>query len=280
MKKRMICLIVITLSLFAFGVMAQAAAVKATLSGVKGSVFVQPAGGTFEPAKDGAAVSEGATLKTGPDGTAVLKWGNGNTMKLMPLTLAKVEDLKAEDKGATKSSFSLEQGRVVNRVGKLTKESSFTVKTPTAIAGVRGTAFDTGYEPTTNQTTVAVVEGDVSLTAGGVEVLVNAGFESAVSEGGTPAPPTEIPPEQLQELKTTVSELKIVAEETVAPAVEEKPAAAPEAEKVAEDKAIETVQEETVQKDTINNAVIEEAGGGCPTGGGCIQGTIILESSH
>jgi len=150
----------IALSLLVSGTLASAAAVKATLSEVKGSVFVQAAGGAFEPAKNGMAVAEGSTLKTGPDGSAILKW-DGNTAKLAPLTMVKVDTLKVDAKGKAESKLDLAQGNVVSRVGKLGKDSTFSVKTPAAIAGVRGTAFDTGVNPETNQTTVAVVEGDV-----------------------------------------------------------------------------------------------------------------------
>jgi hypothetical protein len=281
MTKRTICVLTITLALLCAGVMAQAAAVKATLAEVKGNVFVQPAGGAFAPAKEGMAVSEGATLKTGPDGSAILKWGDGNTMKITPLTLDKIDALKKDDKtGASQSNFLLTQGRVINRVGKIGKGSDFTVKTPAAVAGVRGTAFDMGINPETNQTTVAVAEGDVTLTAGGVDVALAAGFESSVTPGEAPVEPTVMSDEKTQELKSEVNELKTVTEETAPATSEAKPAAAEattETTTNAVDTAVEAVQNNTVETQTIDNTINEEIINNiCPGGGGCIRGTIDI----
>jgi hypothetical protein len=262
-------LIAIGLAIALFSVAAHAAAVKATLAGVKGTVFVQPAGGTFAPAKDGTAVSEGASIKTGPDGETVVQWGDGNTMKLSALTLTKVDALSVDGKGVSKSNFSLGQGRVISRVSKLTKDSSFTVKTPVAVAGVRGTAFDCEINPITNQTQVAVVEGSVTLSAGGVDVVVNEGFESAVAEGDVPSAPAAIPEVKMQQLKTTVGELKQMSEASAAG--EAAPATTAAA---AVESAVETVQDNIVETNTIQKGIIEGLTGGCPGGGGCIRGTI------
>jgi len=277
MTKRTAMILAITISLLAAGVMARAAAVKATLIEVKGNVYVQAAGGSFTPAKEGAAVAEGSTIKTGPDGSAILKWGDGNTMKIMPLTLAKVDELKKDDKsGATQSNFSLGQGRVINRVGKLAPASAFTVKTPAAIAGVRGTAFDMGINPETNQTTVAVAEGSITLSAAGVDMAVSEGFESAVTQGAAPEQPTEIPPAQLQELKSSVNDLKQVSEAAPAPPVETKTVAAPVE---TQQQTVDTVIDNTVQQSTINNAINNDVESViCPGGGGCIRGTIDMDT--
>jgi len=281
MRQRTLIILGITILLLTAGVMAHAAAVKATLVELKGSVMVQQPGGAFAAAKDGMAVSEGATVKTGPDGSAILKWGDGNTMKIMPLSLTKVDALSQDEKtGATKSDFSLGQGRVVNRVGKLAKDSSFTVKTPAAIAGVRGTAFDMGINPETNQTSIAVVEGSVTLAAAGVELVVAEGFESAVTEGAAPQPPTEIPPAQLQELKSTVNDLKQVSEAAPTP-TETKAAPAPASVTDTAQTAVDAVQSDTVEKQTIDSTINQQIQNlGCPGGGGCIRGTIDMGTGH
>ncbi len=271
----------IMIVLTSFAAAAVSAPVNAKLSGVAGQVFVQPAGGSFEPAANGASVSAGATLKTGPDGTAVILWGKGNSAKVGKLSIVKIDALTVDDKtGTSVSNLSLGQGRLISRTDKLaTQESQFTVRTPAAIAGVRGTAFDCAINPANNQTTVAVVEGSISLSAGGVETIVEQGFESAVDLGGTPTPPTEIPPEKAEEIKSTVSELKTVAETSAAPATEEKKTetAAPVAAEAVStaDSTLDTVLDNAVDQSTIQNAIIDNASTlVCPSGGGCIYGTI------
>ncbi len=260
-----------------------AAPVKATLSSVAGQVFVQPAGGSFAPAANGAAVADGGTIKTGPDGTAILSWGKGNTAKVGKLSIVKIDTLTADEQtGASVSNLSLGQGRLISRAEKLaTRESQFTVKTPAAIAGVRGTSFDCAINPANNQTTVAVIEGSISLAAGGVETVIEQGFESAVDIGGTPTAPTEIPPEKAEEIKSTVSELKTAAETTAASAAEEKKtetaAEAPAAAETVDalDSALDTVLDNTIDQNTIQNAIIDNATSlVCPAGGGCIYGII------
>jgi len=269
--------------IMAVGVMicgvAQAASVKATLGGVKGSVEVQKAaGGGWEAGANGLLLGEGAAVKTGPGAEAVLAWG-GHAVKIAALSLVKVATLTGDDKGGSVSKLSLEQGRVTARVAKLTtKESQFTVKTPTAIAGVRGTAFDFAINPANNATTLAVVEGSVSLAAGAAEVVVEQGFESAVAPGEAPSEPIEIPAERMEELKSSVTDLKetAAAVESAAPAAaakEEAPAAPAE---VDEAKVIETTQDNAVEQDTIQNAINEAAQNVCPGTGGCIEGTIEL----
>lgn len=283
MTKRL--LIFVGLAIALFSAAAQAAAVKATLAGVKGTVFVQPAGGSFAPVKDGAKVSEGASIKTGPDGEAVVKWGAGNTVKLTALTLAKIDALTSDDKGASKSNFSLSQGRVISRVGKLGKESSFTVKTPAAIAGVRGTAFDCGIDPISNQTQIAVVEGSVSVEAGGVEVVLEQGFESAITPGEAPETPVEISQEKMDDLKATVEELKdvseIVPDEGGDEGGDETEGDTGDATDEVVDDVIETVEDNTVETNTTEADIIDDVTeGGCPAGGGCIQGIIDMESEY
>lgn len=256
------CVLTIAIAMLAAGT-ARAAAVKATLSDVKGAVSVRQADGDYAPAKTGMTVADGVSIKTGADGSAILKWG-GHTAKIAPLTVVKVSSLKVDDKGVSESKLNLSQGRVVSKVGKLDKGSAFMIETPVAVAGVRGTAFETGMDPETNQATVAVVEGDVSVMAAGVEIMVAAGFESAIMTGAAPEQPTEIPADRMQELKTTVDEMKTEAEETAAPAEN--------------GKTVETIIDDTIQKQTIDNKVMDDAlNNACPAGGGCIKGTITLE---
>jgi len=279
MTKRTVCVLAIALSLFAYGVTASAAAVKATLIDVKGNVFVQPAGGEFAPAASGMAVEEGATLKTGPDGSAILKW-SGNTAKIARLTLITVDKLQTDKKGVSESKLNINQGFVVCKVEKLKQYSSFSVKTPAAIAGVRGTAFEAGINPETNQTTIAVAEGDVTVSAGGVDIVVAAGFESTISTGAAPEPPTEIPADKLQELKSTVEELKTVSEAAAPTETKAKPTETT-AQTITTDKAVEVIQDNNVKAQTIENTVLDEAiSGGCPVGGGCLKGTIHLDSGY
>ena len=57
---------------------------------------------------------------------------------------------------------------------KLGEESTFEVHTPNATTSIRGTVFTVSYEPSTNQTVVAVDEGTVNIEYGdGKEFILN-----------------------------------------------------------------------------------------------------------
>ena len=162
----------------------------------------------------------------------------------------------------------------MSKVAKLqTSDSVFTVKTPVATAGVRGTTFDTAIDPASNQATVAVVEGSVYVAVGDVEVMVAEGFSSMVTAGEPPAPPTAIPPAQLQELKDAGNELKEVAE-TAAATPEAAPAAPAAPTAAIIETVINTVKDNVIEQTTIQNVISDVAEQVCPAGGGCVQGTI------
>lgn len=78
-------------------------------------------------------------------------------------------------------------GKINCDVQKLSKESSFQIRTPSAVAGVRGTKF--GVEINQNGTaTINVSEGSVAVapsTGGGASVSVGAGQSASVKAGGS-----------------------------------------------------------------------------------------------
>jgi hypothetical protein len=251
---------------------AWAAPVKAKLVGVKGDVTARAtADAAWAKVAEGAMLPEGASLKTGADGEVSLVWPDGTAAKLYPLSILKVE-ASSRAGGASKTELNMEKGRVMSKVAKLqTSDSVFTVKTPVATAGVRGTTFDTAIDPASNQATVAVVEGSVYVAAGDVEVVVAEGFSSMVTAGEPPAPPTAIPPAQLQELKDAGNELKETAETAAAP---EAAPTAPATSAAIIESVINTVKDNVVEQTTIQNVINDAVQQGCPAGGGCVQGTI------
>lgn len=253
---------------------AWAAPVKAKLVGVKGDVTARAtADAAWEKAAEGAMLPEGASVKTGADGEVSLVWPDGTAAKVYPLSILKVE-ASSRAGGASKTQLNMEKGRVMSKVAKLqTSDSVFTVKTPVATAGVRGTTFDTAISPESNQATVAVVEGSVYVAVGDVEVVVAEGFSSMVTAGEPPAPPTAIPPAQLQELKDAGNELKEVAE-TAAATPEAAPAAPAAPTAAIIETVINTVKDNVIEQTTIQNVISDVVQQGCPAGGGCVQGTI------
>lgn len=109
--------------------------------------------------------------------------------------------------GRRKGSFSLAFGKVKSVVSRsVSSNSEFLVRTPTAVAGVRGTEFYTGYDPQTKKTDIAVLDGIVFVSGEGPKgmgppVNVTANQKTSVGESQPPAPPVPIPKSELNELK-------------------------------------------------------------------------------
>lgn len=82
---------------------------------------------------------EGDIVKTGPDGLMLAKMIGGNIdLELQKNAVFHVESIRGSDK-----ALRLEQGNLWLRVNKMERNHSFQLRTPTTIAGVRGTKFYT-----------------------------------------------------------------------------------------------------------------------------------------
>ncbi|MFH1538153.1 MAG: FecR family protein [bacterium] len=281
MTRRILAGLSVAVFLFGLSVMAHAAEVKATLGNVAGDVQVQAApDADWEAAADGVALGKGAAIKTGADGEAILTWGIGNVVRIFPLTNISVESLMEEGEDTT-AELSLAGGRALSQVGKLASpNSSFKVKTPSAVAGVRGTAFDAAIPPGGGSVSIACVDGAVILTVGDIEVTIEEGFELSVTAGEVPITPAAIPEARLKNLQAATNVLKQIAKESEKAEKKEK-----KEEKKAEKKedtssgAVDTVMDDTSDQvtiqDDITNTAADLSAGPCAAGGcGSISGSI------
>ncbi|MGQ9843191.1 MAG: FecR family protein [Spirochaetota bacterium] len=125
---------------------------------VAGTVFLV-ANGAESKAQIGDAIKEGMTIKTvGPKSMLEIYFGE-NAVKILGDTVIKVEKLLTNvDSNTEESSFIVEKGRMFSKVTKkLAKGDSYQVKTPTAIAAVRGTDFLVTQEE--DKSNVACLDG-------------------------------------------------------------------------------------------------------------------------
>jgi len=123
--------------------------------------------------------AKGRTRVTLDDGS-ILSVGSNSHMKVLQ-----------HDATAQQTQLELTVGKMRVQAEKLTKPgASFTVKTPTAVAGVIGTDFFIEYDAQKKRTKVTVLEGIVKLTpiAAAVAVSVLAGQTSAVAGSSATTP--------------------------------------------------------------------------------------------
>jgi hypothetical protein len=150
-----------------------------TLARLAGTVEVkhtEATGGEWQAAKAGAKLAAGWTLRTGKDGKAQLIFPRDNVVILKENSVLYVENLESGGGGTLASDGG---DFLVNLKNALSPGSEFEVKTPSALAVVRGTKFGVsvrggdesvfyGYESTveiTNQYGTRMLEAGMTITA-------------------------------------------------------------------------------------------------------------------
>lgn len=97
---------------------------------------------------NGDVITEGDKLQTGEDGQAEIKLGNGNTLFIESSTELIFTSLRYDPaSGNYHNQLEVTEGEVLAVVEKIRGESTFEVRTPTAVSGVRGTIMRVVVEP-------------------------------------------------------------------------------------------------------------------------------------
>ncbi|OFZ18211.1 MAG: hypothetical protein A2Z20_11855 [Bdellovibrionales bacterium RBG_16_40_8] len=170
---------------------------------------------SYEIAKIGKKIRPQEIVQSGADGKAKITYPNGDqfvigvgTTMVMPSITDKSEDQKS-------SSIQLLYGRLRALISKSGPRNNMKVKTPTAVAGVRGTDFFTRANPSVG-TQLTVIRGEVAVNsiAKPEEVVqVKTGF-SVEAKSKTEAPPQliETTKEDLMNLQSE-STVKVTKEQ-------------------------------------------------------------------
>jgi len=246
MKKfKVICACIIAMMIVAGSAMqAVSEAMKVTAGKVQGTVEVSIDGSEWNTVATGDEIPIGATVRTKAESSCILKWADGNAVKVAPISITKVEEADRAASGREKSALSLEKGKVFAHAKKLaTPDSSFELRTPTAVAGVRGS--DLYGMMSGGAANFGVTDGSLTVEAGGQEVVVEVGFSVNIDPTGNISPPEPIPPAVLQEVKQNTQEAKQEAQaEAKAEKKEEKAAKKEEKAEQKEEKKEEKAAEQ------------------------------------
>ena len=177
---------------------AQTASGQIKAAKVEGQVTKIKADGTSVPLKNGDMLTETDAVLTGKDGSVVLVFSNGSSVKIGSDSRLAIDEFKmdplAEDlkpgelKGGepavSQTKLNLAYGEMVGDVKKLNKASNYSIKTPVGAAGIRGTVFRVVFRPAADGKaffTISTAEGKVvmeGVTPG--EIPVGAGKEVVV----------------------------------------------------------------------------------------------------
>lgn len=169
----------------------------ATVAVLNTAIDAQKGSTEFAPALDGDILGNGDFVRSSNDGRAVLTFFDGSTLSVDPASLVKVLTLDRVGSGGIQLLVEQTLGRSWAAVSKLkTPDSKFEVKTPTSIAAVRGTAFETIVAQNadgTTSVTYKVDDGEILVTANaGGSVAVGANQQVTIGTN-QPAPAQAIP---------------------------------------------------------------------------------------
>jgi hypothetical protein len=169
------------------------------------------------PAAVGAKICSGDTITAGADSRAKLKMEDGNELNISPdskIVLESYQFNPAQNK--KKVLLNVLQGKVrattqrenmYNDKASDGDNNTFQVRTKSAVAGVRGTDFLTGYDSKTGKSEVVTFRGKVDFGQPGPNgtitnaVHVGAGQKTEASPGQPPAPPHAVPAKELNSMK-------------------------------------------------------------------------------
>ncbi len=169
----------------------------ATVAVLNTAIDAQKGSSDFAPALDGDILSNGDFVRSSKDGRAVLTFFDGSTLSVDPASLVKVLTLNRLGSGGIQLLVEQTLGRSWAVVSKLkTPDSKFEIKTPTGVAAVRGTSFETIVTQNADGTisvTYKVDDGEILVTANaGGSVAVGANQQVTISTN-QPAPAQAVP---------------------------------------------------------------------------------------
>lgn len=174
---------------------------------VKGDVTViSSKSGKNEPAKMGSKVYPKDTVVAGKDSRAKIIMTDKNVLNISPESKIEITNYEYKNDGEKKNVLlNVLYGKVRATVNQKydEEENKFHVKTPSAVAGVRGTDFLTSYNSQSKQSQIITFSGAVQVGNVGANnnilnpVIVKPGQSTTVQYGSSPQPPVALPKSEL-----------------------------------------------------------------------------------
>jgi hypothetical protein len=174
MKKFMTAFLLLTLALPAFSA-------DAVLQSVRGKVQIKTGGVAAYEARKGDPLFFGDDIKTEKGALAHVVFKDGTAVLLKEGSSLSVKGKK----GDTLLSFSVGEF-LIGLKRKLAAGEKFRVRTPAAVAAVRGTLFWGLSDPATKDTTYACFESKIEITAQGRSVMLEPGQKVKIPFGKAP----------------------------------------------------------------------------------------------
>jgi len=185
---------------------------KGRVTFVLGDARTQIAGkGEWIPLKPGDEVSQNSNLRTGEESALEVAFSDGSLFLLKADTEIGIRQAEQALSSYFFRDLYLRVGRVISRIKEATGASSrFKVRTPSAIASVRGTEFRVAVDEK-EKTLTEAVERTVTVEAARKSVEVAQGEGTVVDKGKPPLPPRKLlPPPAPSDLKAVYNTAPVV----------------------------------------------------------------------
>ncbi|MFH1594322.1 MAG: FecR family protein, partial [Candidatus Omnitrophota bacterium] len=144
----------------------------------------------WQDVKKDDLLEEGDKVQTDDDGKLEIVLGNGSKIYLEANTELSFTKLRYDPKtGEYENTFESKYGKIKAIVEKKSKESTFQVKTPVAVVGVRGTIMYLNIQPTSTQAFYEGGPGVITSTTTGQSSDIGAGQNSTADASGVITPP-------------------------------------------------------------------------------------------
>lgn len=160
---------------------------------------------TEEKAALGASLKTGDKVSTKQKSKVDIQFADGSAIRISENSVIDFDALSINSHGNSDTRLALVSGKVFAKVNKASKEDQFSVVTPTAIAGVRGTSFIVDRSKS-DKAVVKVLDGAVAV-APRVVVLEGLSDEEIAKN------------EDLKKIQQTVASSEIVLEKNQASVV-------------------------------------------------------------
>ncbi|EMK20121.1 lipoprotein LipL45 [Leptospira kirschneri] len=157
---------------------------------------------TEEKAALGASLKTGDKVSTKQKSKVDIQFADGSAIRISENSVIDFDALSINSHGNSDTRLALVSGKVFAKVNKASKEDQFSVVTPTAIAGVRGTSFIVDRSKS-DKAVVKVLDGTVAV-APRVVVLEGLSDEEIAKD------------EELKKIQQTVASSEIVLEKNQA----------------------------------------------------------------
>ena len=163
---------------------------------IKGTPRFKRADSPFQPLKQGMLLTGGETVLTGPGASVNYRFADETQLTQQASSKLNFGRLQGYGKtGMVSTEISLDSGRLEARAGKQRAPAGgFNVRTPVAVAGLRGTEFRLSVAEDGQSMRNEVIEGAVAVSAQGEEVRVEGGYGTFAEQGKPPAAPVSLLP--------------------------------------------------------------------------------------